>query len=564
MAEKKMFIDGVECPFTNERNVLEVARKNGIDIPSLCYCENLSIYGGCRMCLVETERGGLDAACSMQPRDGMKVFTHTTKVLKSRKTTLQLLMSSHRAECLTCDQSGKCKLQEYAHRYGVDDTRFEHNSYSREKIDASSPSIVRDPSKCILCGLCVRMCAEVQNIGAIDFTKRGKQALVAPGFGKKLIESNCVGCGQCAAVCPTGAITIKNEIGRFWDMLHDPNKRVVVQFAPSVRVGMAEEFGMPADTAVTGKLVTALRYLGADVVYDTNLTADLTIMEESAEFFEKVKNGDKLPLFTSCCPGWIQHVEKAHPHLMPQVSTAGSPMEMFGALIRKQFKDEDVYSVAIMPCTAKKFEAQRPELEKDGQRLIDLVITTSELNRMIKEAGMDLKCLPDSDPDDPLGDYTGAGVIFGVTGGVTEAVIRRVLADASPGTLQTIAECGVRGLEGIKAFEVSAGDLKLRIAVANGLGNADKLIAKIESGEEYFDFVEVMACPNGCIGGGGQPPASNARKAERFSAIFKEDDRLELKIPQQNPALQYVYDELMQGRAHELLHIHYPLHGDHH
>ena len=315
---------------------------------------------------------------------------------------------------------------------------------------------------------------------------------------------------------------------------------------------------------MTGKLVTALRYLGADVVYDTNLTADLTIMEESAEFFEKLKSGAKLPMFTSCCPGWIQHVEHKHPNLMPQVSTAGSPMEMFGALIRQQFKDEDVYSVAIMPCTAKKFEAQRPELEKDGKRLIDLVITTSELNHMIKEAGLDIKNLPDSEPDSPLGDYTGAGVIFGVTGGVTEAVIRRVLDDASPGTLQTIAECGVRGLEGIKAFEVAAGDLKLRIAVANGLGNADKLIEKVESGEEYFDFIEVMACPNGCIGGGGQPPASNARKAERFKAIFKEDDRLELKIPQQNPALKYVYDELMQGRAHELLHIHYPLHGDHH
>ena len=564
MAEKKMFIDGVECPFTNERNVLEVARANGIDIPSLCYCENLSIYGGCRICMVENERGGMDAACSMQPKDGLKVFTHTEQVIASRRTTLELLLGSHRAECTTCDQSGKCKLQAYAQRYDVHEMVYSDNTYSRERLDVSSPCITRDPSKCILCGLCVRMCAEVQNVGAINFNNRGKRAFVAPGFGKMLSETKCVGCGQCAAVCPTGAITINNQVRQFWPMLHDKNKRVVVQFAPSVRVGLAEEFGMPADTAVTGKLVTALKYLGADVVYDTNLTADLTIMEESAEFFEKVKTGAKLPMFTSCCPGWIQHVEHKHPELMPQVSTAGSPMEMFGALIRQQFKDEDVYSVAIMPCTAKKFEAQRPELEKDGKRLIDLVITTSELNHMIKEAGIDIKNLPDSEPDSPLGEYTGAGVIFGVTGGVTEAVIRRVLDDASPGTLQTIAECGVRGLEGIKAFEVTAGDLTLRIAVANGLGNADKLIEKVESGEEFFHFIEVMACPNGCIGGGGQPPASNARKAERFKAIFKEDDRLELKIPQQNPALKYVYDELMQGRAHELLHIHYPLHGDHH
>ena len=563
MAEKMMIIDGVQCPFTNERNVLEVARNNGIDIPSLCYCENLSIYGGCRLCLVENERGAMDAACSMQPKNGLVVNTHTEKVLESRRTTLQLLMSSHRAQCLTCDKSGKCKLQDYAKRYGVDDTRFGANTYCREPKDESSKSIVRDPSKCILCGLCVRMCAEVQNIGAIDFTQRGKKAYVAPGFGKTLAETSCVGCGQCAAVCPTGAITIKNEVPKMWKMLHNKDKKVVVQFAPSVRVGMAEEFGMPANEAVTGKLVTALRRLGADVVYDTNLTADLTIMEESAEFLEKVKTGAKLPMFTSCCPGWIQHVEHKHPHLMPQVSTCGSPMEMFGALIRQQFKGEDVFSVAIMPCTAKKFEAARPELEKDGERLIDLVLTTTELVNMIKEAGIDFANLPDSEPDDPLGDYTGAGVIFGVTGGVTEAVIRRVLDDASPDALKTIAACGVRGLEGIKAFSVTAGDLTIKIAVANGLGNADKLIEKVESGEEYFDFIEVMACPNGCIGGGGQPPACNKRKAERAEAIFKADEACALRIPQQNPDLGYVYDNLLQGRAHELLHIHYPAHGQH-
>ncbi len=570
MSEKKMIIDGIECPFTDERNVLEVAKNNGIDIPSLCYCENLSIYGGCRLCLVENEKGALDAACSMQPRNGLVVKTHSEKVLKSRHTTLQLLMSSHRAECLTCEQSGHCKLQEYAHRYNVVEPRFAENTYSHERLDVSSPCITRDPSKCILCGLCVRMCSEVQNIGAIDFTKRGKKAIVAPGFGKMLIETGCVGCGQCAAVCPTGALTINRQIPEMWRMLNDPNKRVVVQFAPSVRVGLAEEFGMPANEPVTGKLVTALRRLGVDVVYDTNLSADLTIMEESAEFLEKVKSGAKLPMFTSCCPGWIQHVEKAHPELMPQVSTCGSPMEMMGALIRQQFSngsdskgDDDVYSVAIMPCTAKKFEAQRPELYKDGKRLIDLVLTTDELARLLKAAGIDLKNLPDSEPDSPLGDYTGAGVIFGVTGGVTEAVIRRVLDDASPEALKTIAECGVRGLEGIKAFTVTAGDLSLKIAVANGLGNADKLIEKVQSGEEYFDFIEVMACPNGCIGGGGQPPASNARKRERMDAIFKADDACELKLPQQNPALGYIYDELLKGRAHELLHIHYPLHHQH-
>ena len=426
MAEKKMIIDGVSCPFTTERNVLEVARNNGIDIPSLCYCENLSIYGGCRLCLVENDRGKMDAACSMQPRDGMVVNTHTKQVLDSRRTTLQLLMSSHRADCLTCDQSGRCKLQEYARRYHVDEHRFEPNTYCTEPMDLSSPSIVRDPSKCILCGLCVRTCAEIQNIGAVDFSGRGKKAHISADFGKTLKDTDCVGCGQCAAVCPTGAITIRNETEKFWSMLQDQTRKVVVQYAPSVRVGMAERFGLPANEPCTGKLVAALRRLGADVVYDTNLTADLTIMEESAEFLEKVKTGAKLPMFTSCCPGWIQHVENRHPHLMPQVSTCGSPMAMFGSLIRKQFAGENVYSVAIMPCTGKKFEAARPELEKDGERLIDLVITTSELCDMIEEAGINFAALPDEEPDAPLGDYTGAGVIFGVTGGVTEAVIRRV------------------------------------------------------------------------------------------------------------------------------------------
>lgn len=557
---KTMIIDGISCPFTNERNVLEVARNNGIDIPSLCYCENLSIYGGCRMCLVENEKGVLDAACSMRPKDGLVVYTNTEKVYNSRKATLELLMGAHRCDCLTCDKSGKCKLQDYCRRYNVK-TRFEENTYCKWRIDRTSKSIVRDPSKCILCGLCVRMCSEVQNIGAIDFALRGKKVYVTPGFGKTMIESDCVGCGQCAAVCPTGALTIKNDTRTMWSMLRDKGKKVVVQYAPSVRVGLAEEFGMPANEPTTGKLVSALRKLGADVVFDTNLTADLTIMEESAEFLEKVKNGDKLPMFTSCCPGWIQHVEHRHPNLMPQVSTCGSPMIMFGSLIRRLYKDEDVYSVAVMPCTSKKFEADRPEMYKDGKKLIDLVITTSELADMIKEAGINFANLPDSEPDAPLKEYTGAGVIFGVTGGVTEAVIRRVLDDASPNTLKTIAECGVRGLEGIKAFEVAAGDLKLKIAVANGLGNADKLIEKIESGEEYFDFVEVMACPNGCIGGGGQPAANNKRKAERCEAIFKADEACELRMSQDNPALEYVYNELLQGDAHHLLHIHYPLHN---
>ena len=560
MAEKKMIIDGVSCPFTTERNVLEVARNNGIDIPSLCYCENLSIYGGCRLCLVENDRGKMDAACSMQPRDGMVVSTHTKQVLDSRRTTLQLLMSSHRADCLTCDQSGRCKLQEYARRYHVDAHRFEPNTYCTEPMDLSSPSIVRDPSKCILCGLCVRTCAEIQNIGAVDFSGRGKKAHISADFGKTLKDTDCVGCGQCASVCPTGAITIRNETEKFWSMLQDKNRKVVVQYAPSVRAGMAERFGMPANEPCTGKLVAALRRLGADVVYDTNLTADLTIMEESAEFLEKVKTGAKLPMFTSCCPGWIKHVENMHPHLMPQVSTCGSPMEMFGAILRQHYTDDELYSVAIMPCTAKKAEAARPELVKDGERLIDLVLTTQELAKMIKEAGIDFANLPDTEPDDPFAEYTGAGVIFGVTGGVTEAVIRHVLGTVTTEQIASVAECGVRGLEGIKAFEVKAGDLTLKIAVASGLGNADKLIEKIESGEEFFHFVEIMACPGGCIGGGGQPEACFEQKKLRNEGMFIADEDCTLRSSEQNTALDGVYN-LLRGRAHDLLHVHYPDHG---
>lgn len=555
---KHIIIDGVSCEFEKARNVLEVAKANGIDIPNLCYCENLSIYGGCRLCVVENERGGLEAACTMIPKDGMVVFTNTEKLRKHRKLMIEMLLASHRAECTTCDQSGHCKLQEYATRYGVHEVRFE-NDYCKEPIDDSSPAIVRDPSKCILCSKCVRMCAEVQNIGAIDLCHRGRESFVSCGFDKSLVDTKCVGCGQCAAVCPTGALTVKNEVTKLWGMIYDKQKKVAVQIAPAVRVGVGEAFGMSPTEPVLGKLVTALKRMGADLVFDTSLSADLTIMEESAEFFDKLATGKKLPMFTSCCPGWIKHIENTYPQIMPQVSTCGSPMEMFGAVLRKYYKDEAFYSVAVMPCSAKKAEAARPELVKNGERLVDLVITSQELIRMIKEAGIDFKNLPDTEPDAPFAPYTGAGVIFGVSGGVTEAVIRRVLGDTSDATMAAVAECGVRGLEGIKAFEVTAGDTTLKIAVCSGLANADKLIEKVESGEEFFHFIEVMACPNGCIGGGGQPPVDNAHKAMRNVGIFKADAECELRSSELNPVLKSVY-ELLGEETHDMLHVHYPSH----
>ena len=558
MAEKKMIIDGVSCPFTTERNVLEVARNNGIDIPSLCYCENLSIYGGCRLCLVENDRGKMDAACSMQPRDGMVVNTHTKQVLDSRRTTLQLLMSSHRADCLTCDQSGRCKLQEYARRYHVDAHRFEPNTYCTEPMDLSSPSIVRDPSKCILCGLCVRTCAEIQNIGAVDFSGRGKKAHISADFGKTLRDTDCVGCGQCASVCPTGAITIRNETEKFWSMLQDQTRKVVVQYAPSVRVGMAERFGLPANEPCTGKLVAALRRLGFDEVYDTATGADLTVLEESNEFLQRIEAGENLPLITSCCPAWIQYCEKNHPELMKNISTCKSPMQMFSSVIKAKYATSSrrVVCVAVMPCTAKKFECAREEFMHDGVPETDYVITTQELIQMIHKAGIVFEELEPEAVDSVFSTCTGAGVIFGVTGGVTEAVLRRLSTDKSNKALMSIAFNDVRGMKGVKETTIPYGDKEVRIAIVSGLKNAESVIQALKNGE-HFDFIEVMACPGGCVAGGGQPFGTNATKEVRGKALYSADKMLSIKRSEENPLMLSLYDGVLKGRVHELLHVHY-------
>ena len=490
------------------------------------------------------------------------MLTNSHKVREARRSNLRLLLSHHDVSCTNCTRSGNCTLQSLANDFNMRGTHYPKKLLI-DKADITAP-LIRENNKCVMCMRCIQICEKVQTVNIWDLLGTGSRAMVDVSRNRRIKDTECTYCGQCITHCPTAAIRERDDTGRVYDAIDDENIVTVVQVAPAVRAAWAERYGLDAEFATPRRMAAALRRMGFDYVFDTDFTADLTIMEEGSEFIERFTHKDqhKWPMFTSCCPGWIKHVENKHPNLMPQVSTCGSPMEMFGAIIRRYFRGEHIFSVAIMPCTAKKAEAQRPELEKDCERLIDLVLTTQELVSMIKEAGIDFKSLPETEPDAPFAPYTGAGVIFGVTGGVTEAVIRHVLGACTEEKIASVAECGVRGLEGIKAFEVTAGDTTLRIAVANGLGNADKLIEKVESGEEFFHFIEVMACPNGCIGGGGQPPACNAQKAKRNEGIFNADRQCELKSSEQNPALKSIA-ELLCGREHELLHIHYPLHGKH-
>ena len=499
---KHMIIDGIRVEFTDERNILQVIRKAGIHLPTFCYYSDLSIYGACRMCVVEDEKGRIMAACSTLPYDKMVIRTNTSRLHDYRKMILELLLSSHCRDCTTCNKSGKCRLQMLAARFGLNHVRFKD---TREfmPIDDSSYSIVRDPMKCILCGDCVRTCNEVQHVGAIDFANRGADMIVTPAFGKNIAETDCVNCGQCAAVCPTGAITVKSDLKNVWKALYDSNTRTVVQVAPAVRVALGEEFGLNPGNDSIGKIFTALRMCGFDTVFDTSFAADLTIIEEAQELVDKINRGDtEMPLFTSCCPGWVRFVETKHPELMKYVSTCKSPMQMFGAVIKDYYKKADeetnqkTVSIAVMPCTAKKYEAARDEFKKNGVPDVDFVITTQELATMITELGIQFNEIEPSAPDMPFSISSGAGMIFGVTGGVAEAALRRV-ANNTTSALKDIEYCGVRGLEGVKAAYITLGDTALRVAVVSGLGNADALIEKIKSGEEHFDFVEVMACPMG-------------------------------------------------------------------
>lgn len=560
---KYMIIDGNRVEFNDEKNILTLVRKAGIDLPTFCYYSDLSIYGACRMCVVEDEWGGIIASCSTPPRNKMIIKTNTPKLHQHRKMILELLLAAHCRDCTVCEKNGKCRLQELAHRFGLKDIRFKNTS-EEAPLDTSSKAIVREPSKCILCGDCVRMCNEIQNVGAIDFAHRGANMVVTPAFGRDLADTNCVNCGQCAAVCPTGAIIVKSNLKDVWKALYDDSKRVVVQVAPAVRVALGEEFGLSAGENVMGKIVAALRRLGFDEIYDTSVSADLTVMEESKEFVKKLEAGDTTyPLFTSCCPAWVSYAQTKHPELTKYVSSCKSPMEMFGAVIKEHFKSRDVMdnkttiSVAVMPCTAKKAEAAREEFARNNVPDVDYVITTTELVKMIKEIGIQFNELESEATDMPFSLYSGAGVIFGVTGGVTEAVIRRVVEDKSQQVLKDIEFLGVRGLEGVKVCELPMGEKVLKIGIVSGLGNAEKLIEKIESGEEHFDFVEVMACPGGCISGAGQPFSHQPAKRERAKGIYKADKVSQIKRSEENPLMMALYDGMLKHRTHELLHVEY-------
>ncbi len=554
-----MIIDGQPVLIEDEKNLLELIRKAGIELPVFCYYSELSVYGACRMCMVENQWGSMEAACSTPPKAGMEIKTNTPKLRRYRKMILELLLSNHCRDCTTCSKNESCKLQELARRFGMNDVRFP-NSAEKPDLDASSLAITRDRNKCILCGDCVRMCDEIQNVGAIDFISRGSKMSVGPAFDKPIADSNCVGCGQCAAVCPTAAIVIKNDLEKLQDDLSDPKVKVVAQIAPAVRVAIGEELGVSEGDNVLGKIIASLHRLGFDDIHDTATGADLTVLEESAEFINRLEKGEKLPLFTSCCPAWVQYVEKNFPEMIGHLSSCRSPMQMLASVMQKHYKlaNRKIKSVAIMPCTAKKIEAAREEFkDEDGHSNVDYVITTQELIQLIRESGIVFKDIEPESLDGPFGVRSGAGVIFGVSGGVTEAVLRRISDDKSVTYLKALAFHGVRGLQGVKESSVEFRGRKVKIAVVSGLRNASDLVKKIMKGDLYYDFIEVMACPGGCVGGAGQPYGHRDSKVRRGDGLYKADNLNTVKRSEENTIAISLYSDLLRGNVHEMLHVDY-------
>jgi len=567
VTQPTLTIDGRTVAIEGERNLLELVRKANIDLPTFCYHSELSVYGACRLCLIEVEGRGVMGACSTPPEAGLKVKTTTPQIREIRRIAVELLLANHDQQCPTCPRSANCQLQNLAQRLGIKKVRFKP-LHQPVPIDESSPSLVRDPNKCVLCGDCVRMCAEIQGIGAIDFAHRGHDVAVKPAFGKQLGEVECVNCGQCASVCPTGALTVKSEVDAVWDLIADKTKTVIVQIAPAVRVGLGECFGLKPGEITTGRIVAALKALGFDQVYDTSFAADLTVIEEGSEFLNRKVRGGTLPMFTSCCPGWVKYAEQYFPELLPNLSTCRSPQAMFGSLVKAMLPEQmnvdrkDIKVVAIMPCTAKKFEAQRPEFAVNGDPDVDHVLTTQELAHMIQSAGLIFDSLQPESFDMPFGFYTGAGVIFGNSGGVMEAVLRYAAEKATGKKLDRLEFNEVRGDSGLREAIISLDGTELKLAVVHGLRNARVVAEQVRAGKSPYDLIEVMACPGGCIGGAGQPisTAPNTR-ALRTRGLYQADKMLQLHKSQDNVFITECYAKFLGDiggeKAHHLLHTTY-------
>ncbi len=565
-------INNIEVAIEGERNLLEVIRKAGIDLPTFCYHSELSIYGACRLCLVEVVGRGVTAACSTAPRAGMVIKTETAQLRNMRKINIELLLANHKRECPSCARSNNCNLQDIARRLGVSEIRYKQTEKTLP-IDDSSDSIVRDPNKCVLCGDCVRVCSEVQSVGAIDFAFRGAKARVAPAFDKNLNEVECVNCGQCAAVCPTGAIVPKPDYDKVWAALNDPEKVVIAQIAPAVRVALGEYFGCKIGENVEGQMISALKLMGFDYVYDTCFSADMTIFEEATELLERIQNGGKLPMFTSCCPAWVKFAEIYYPELLPNLSSTRSPQQIFGAVARQTLpaklgiKPENLVIVSIMPCVAKKFEAKLDKFKREGRPDVDHVISTVGLAQMIKSMGINMMQLPQESFDMPLGFSTGGGVIFGATGGVMEAALRYAVEKLEGKPLQKVDFKEVRGMDYLREATYNVAGKEVKVAVVHTLSAARKLIEKIKAGETDYQFVEVMSCPGGCIAGGGQPiNTTPGFRQQRASGLYSADKTRRLQKSQDNFLVAQCYEESYGGKpgsheAHEALHTRYQNRG---
>ncbi len=566
-------IDGQEIKAKKGTTILQAAKTVGIDIPTLCFLKDINEVGDCRMCIVEIEgRRGFATSCIQKVEEGMVVHTNTQNVSEARRVILDLILSNHHRDCLTCTRNGNCELQQLAKKFNVLDIEFE-GEISEHEIDNLSPSIVRDFNKCILCRRCVATCKNVQEIGAIDCINRGFESCISTVGNYSLNDVNCTNCGQCIQSCPTGALHEKETIDDVWMKLKDPDTYVIAQTAPAVRVALGEEFGMDIGTNVTGKMVTALQRLGFDKVFDTNTGADFTIMEEANEFIERFTENDNLPMITSCSPGWVKYIEMNYPELLPHLSTCKSPHQMLGSLLKTYYAKkegidpEKIYVVSIMPCVAKKFERQRPEMKNNGLYDVDNVITTRELSRMIKQANIEFENLEENKFDNPMGEATGAGAIFGTTGGVMEAALRTAQDTLTGKDLEKIEFEQVRGGEGIKKATVNIAGKDINVVAASGLANAKKILEEIKEGKADYQFVEIMACPGGCVMGGGQPIKSSKIRSEvdvrklRADALYSIDEKSTIRKSHENPVLKKIYEEYLEKpgsyRAEKLLHTKY-------